>query len=198
MAYTISKLIFWPILSIFIKRIKGIENLPKGKFILACNHSSYADAVILMMLVAWHRNKKLRFYATNDKRWRGWWWDYWFNHYGAIRINGSIEKGIKALKKDCVGIFPEGKMTTNGLVQGKGHTGVAVMALKTGLPIVTTGMNTFWWWNRYQKLPSLKRNIRIIITQPKRYKLKCTKKNIEKVHNETMKNIRQNAREANA
>ena len=78
MVYPISKIILWPLLRLFIKRIEGIENLPRKQFILVANHSSYLDGGLLMMLVAWHRNIKLCYFATNEK-FLGWFWDKMFD-----------------------------------------------------------------------------------------------------------------------
>ena len=199
MVYAISKRIIWPILRLFINKIEGLENLPDKPFILVSNHSSYADGVLLIMLVAWYKNKQLRTFAVKED-FTGPIWNWLFNHFGAIRVNGSLKKGVNAIKKDktplC--IFPEGGRTSTGKVQKVTHTGLGVLALETKAPVVPVAMNTFRWWSRHRKLPTLRRNINIIIGKPKKYRLKNTKANARKIVAKVMKEVKQRARKANA
>ncbi|MBW3019224.1 1-acyl-sn-glycerol-3-phosphate acyltransferase [Candidatus Woesearchaeota archaeon] len=182
------KLILWP-LRIFIKRIDGLENLPKGRCIIAANHASYIDPVLLMMIL----NQKLRFLVTKDPRFNSWWWNFWFNYFGAIRVNGSVEKAVKAAKKDCIGIFPEGGRTPNGVIQPAKHTGLGVIALETKLPVVPVGTNTFWFWSRHNKWPSFRRCIKVSIGKPMKFRMKLTKQNAKKVVNLVMKEVKKEA-----
>jgi 1-acyl-sn-glycerol-3-phosphate acyltransferase len=198
MVYAISKLVFWPVLSLFIKKIEGIENLPRKPFILVSNHSSYIDGVILIFLVAWHRNLQLCSFATNQK-FLGPIWNALFNHFGAIRVNGAMEKAVKALKEDkCVGIFPEGQRTYTGGVQKVTHTGLGVLALLSKAPVVPVALNTWHFWNRYETLPNFKKNIKITIGTPMSFKLKATKQNFKKVNNSVMKEVKKLARISHA
>ena len=56
-------------------------------------------------------------------------WNAVFDHFGAIRINGSMKKGLKVLKKGkCMGIFPEGGRTyQKHKLQPVKHTGLGVL-----------------------------------------------------------------------
>ena len=198
MVYPISKVVLWPILSLFIKQIKGIENLPDKPFIMAAHHESYIDGVILMFAVAWHKNKQLCYFATNEK-FTGPFWNILFNHFGAIRVNGSMEKGIKAIRSGkCMGIFPEGGRTYTHELQPVKHTGVGVLALLTKAPVVPVGLHTYSFWNRYQLLPNFKRNITINIGKPLTFKAKATPKNVKKTIKTIWKEVKKLARISHA
>jgi 1-acyl-sn-glycerol-3-phosphate acyltransferase len=194
MVFFFSKTIFWPLIKIFIKEIKGIENLPEKKFILASNHSSLIDGPILILLTAKYRNKKLRLLSTK-KFFKGSIWNILFNHYGAIRVNGSIKKAIKETKKgDCIGILPEGKRSKTGKISNVKNTGLGILALKTKMPIVPIALKTYNFWNKHQKIPNFKKNIKINIGKPLYFKelkeKKITKKNAEYIVKKTMNQIK--------
>lgn len=197
MVYPLSKLVLWPVLSLFVRKINGLGNLPDKPFIMAANHSSYIDGVILIFLVAWHRNMQLCTFATNQK-FTGPFWNWLFNHFGAIRVNGSLEKGLAALKQGkCMGIFPEGQRTYTGEVQKVTHTGLGVLALLSKMPVVPVALNTWHFWNRYQKLPNFKRNIVITIGKPIIFKEKPTKQNFKKTTKAVMNEVKRLARISN-
>ncbi len=192
MVYPISKLILWPILSLFVKRIEGIKNLPDKPFILVSNHESYADPVLMIMAVAWYKNKQLCCFATNE-RFLGPFWDSLFNHFGAIRVNGSIQKALKALRRGkCMGIFPEGGRTRTGKPQKITHTGLGVLALLSKAPVVPVGISTYKFWSRHELIPNFKNNIVITIGKPMQFKGKPTK--AKQVVNTVWKEVKKLAR----
>ena len=191
MVYPISKLILWPILQLFIKKIDGIENLPRRPFILVANHASYIDGVILMMLVAWHRNRQLCYFATNEY-FLGPFWNALFNHFGAIRVNGSLERGLKALKQGkCMSLFPEGTRTYTGKIGKVTHKGLGVLALLSRAPVVPANLSTYYFWNRLSRFPNFKKNIKVAIGKPMSFKGKVTKPTAMKVVNTVMKEVAQ-------
>ncbi len=180
MVYFISKHIIYPFLRLFVKDIKGIDNLPAGGFIMAANHSSYIDGVLLLFLMAQHKNKKVYTFATNTT-FTGIFWSIMFNHFGAIRIGNSLQKGLKKLKQgQSLLIFPEGSRTRTGQHAAQ-HKGVGVLALLSKKPVVPVYLNTFSWWNRYRTFPKLTRSIRIVIGKPLTYKLRPTEANYKKI-----------------
>lgn len=199
MVFLLLKIFVWPVVWLFIKKIEGVENIPKKQFILAANHSSLIDPVILILLCAVYRNVKVRFFATKSSTWTTPFWNFWFNYVDSIRVNGSVDKALDAANKgDNLGIFPEGSRTSDGRVQEVTHTGIGVLALRTGLPVVPVALNTFWFWNRYQKVPSFRRNIKVVIGKPMKFSKKYSRENAEKVVSEVMANINDLARAANA
>ncbi len=198
MVYPIAKIILWPVLKLFIKQIKGLENLPNKPFILVANHESYLDGVILLMAVAWHKNKQLCYFATNEK-FLGPIWNTIFNHFGAIRVNKSMEKGLRALKSGkCIGIFPEGQRTYTHTLQQIKHTGLGVLALISKAPVVPAAIHSYNFWNRYQTLPNFKRNIIVNIGKPMTFKAKPTPANVKKTIKTTWKEVKRLARISHA
>ncbi len=194
MVYPISKLVIWPILSLFIKKIEGLDNIPNKPFIMVANHSSYIDGVLLMFLVAWHKNKQLCVFATNEK-FLGSFWNTLFDHFGAIRVNGSMPKALKALKQGkSMGIFPEGGRTYAHKLNPIKHTGLGVLTLLSKKPVVPVAMNTWHFWNRYQTIPNFKKNIKITIGKPMQFKGKPDKKTVRKVINTAWKEVKSLAR----
>ncbi len=194
MVFPILKVIAWPIFSLFIKRIDGVENLPNKPFIMVANHGSYLDGVLLGLIVAWYKNKQICFFATKE-RFTGPFWDAMFKHFGAIRVNGSLEKGLTALRQGkSMGIFPEGQRTYTGQVQKVTHTGLGILALLSKAPIVPVGTNTYCFWSRYQKIPNFKRNLVVTIGKPMQFKGKATKPAARKVVSKVMKEVKRLAR----
>ncbi len=198
MVYPITKIILWPVLSLFIKKINGIENLPNKSFILVANHESYIDGAILLMAVAWHKNKQLCYFATNEK-FLGPFWNTIFNHFGAIRVNGSMEKGVRAIKSGkCIGLFPEGGRTYTHELQQIKHTGLGVLALISKAPVVPAAVHSYSFWNRHQTLPSFKRNIIVNIGRPMTFKAKPTPANVKKTIKTTWNEVKRLARISHA
>jgi len=198
MVYPISKIVLWPVISLFIKKIEGIENLPDKPFILVSNHQSYLDPVLMIMMVAWHKKKQLCAFATKE-RFRGPILDALFEHFGAIRVNGSLEKGLKALKQGkCMAIFPEGGRSPTEKPQKITHTGLGVLALISKRPVVPVGIDTYHFWPRKQLLPNFKTNIVVNIGKPMKFKGKPTKPNVRKTVNILWKEVKALARISHA
>jgi len=164
-----------------LKKIEGLDNLPNKPFILVSNHESYVDGILLMMLVAWYRNKQICYFAVKDM-FTGPIWNAVFDYFGAIRVNGSMKKGLKVLKKGkCMGIFPEGGRTyQKHKIQPVKHTGLGVLARMSKKPVVPVGIKTYHFWNRYETLPNFKQNIVITIGKPITFKRKPTVKKVMK------------------
>jgi len=194
MVYAISKHIFWPLISLFIKRIEGIENIPKPPFIIASNHQSYIDAIILLFLCAHYKNVKLYTFATN-KKFTGPIWNSLFEHFGAIRIGGATAKGLEKIKQgQALAIFPEGERTCTGEVKTPTHYGLGVLALNSKAPVVPVGIWTYNFWNRYSLFLNFKKNIRITIGKPMTFKLTRKKSNYKKATLDVMKEVKRLAR----
>ena len=52
MVYPIVKLTILPIYRLWLRKVEGIENAPKDKpFIIAANHASYYDALLLHSII---------------------------------------------------------------------------------------------------------------------------------------------------
>lgn len=120
----------------------GKENIPHdGSYIFASNHRSYADPVILAIptripfcFMAKEELFKKKVFAFIIKS---------LGAFPVIRGSGDmsvIDESVKRLNRgNNLVIFPEGTRSQDGTV-GKGKTGVALIASKTGVPVVPVGI----------------------------------------------------------
>lgn len=118
------------------------RSIPAGPKILAANHPSTIDPVVMTLLVP--EPVSILILDTLFK----------VPLVGAsLRLSGhirvddgkgkeSIEEGLRYLEQGrTVGIFPEGIITPPGGGKLCGHTGVARLAIASGLPIVPIGIH---------------------------------------------------------
>ena len=117
---------------LFRVKVKGLENIPaKGNIIIAANHSSYLDPVAIGAVVPRH----IKWIVRKDV-YDVWWLKPLFASIGMIRENGSVGKAVGLLGNGSViGVFPEGSRSPDGKL-GEGKRGVAIMALKSGAPVI--------------------------------------------------------------
>lgn len=128
------------LLAMFRVRVLGRENLPDGGAVLAGNHISYGDPVLLWCAM----RRPLHFMAKSE---------LWSNPLLAwatprvwafpVRRGRSDREAISnatelLTRGELVGIFPEGTRNTSGdaTVQG----GAAFIAMRAGVPIVPVGI----------------------------------------------------------
>lgn len=171
MIYWILKILLSPIVKlIWIKKIEGIENIPKtGSCIVAANHSSYFDFISLIAVLP-----RRVYFLAGEVFFKKWWW------YPLVKLTGQIMVDRKNSNKEEVykkvffvleggnilGIFPEGTRSADGKI-GKTFTGVAKFAIKSKLPVVPVGITgAYEVMSRYDKWPKLKKNIEIKIGKP--------------------------------
>jgi len=161
--YPIARYIYPPIISLWIKEVNGLKNLPRDKaFLLATNHSSYIEHVMIQSIVIPYLNKKFHFLAKKE-HFEHFFERLWHYYAGAIPIDRAKgEKALKSaiyyLKKDAIiGMYPEGTRSLTGKLQ-KGKTGVARLALWAKVPIVPLGiMGAFEILPKGKKLPRMKK-----------------------------------------
>jgi 1-acyl-sn-glycerol-3-phosphate acyltransferase len=116
---------------------KGLHNLPKkGPFIIAANHVSMWDPIVIAVVTPRpiHFMAKAEFF---EKAWMAW----FFRKINAFPVNRRVGdrtalRYAMALleKQEVLGIFPEGFRDRSGALKAK--TGTAMIAVKTGAPIV--------------------------------------------------------------
>ncbi|MBW2999436.1 1-acyl-sn-glycerol-3-phosphate acyltransferase [Candidatus Woesearchaeota archaeon] len=154
MAYPILQFTLMPLCRlIFIKKIKGLENIPKkGPYILASNHNCQVDGVILSCIFLPRIKGKIHFFAKEEIE------SYYgkfvekllFRRYAetiTIEKVGTPGRGHKALKKatallkkgEVIGVFPEGRRSLTYKLL-KGRTGVARLALWAKVPVIPVGI----------------------------------------------------------
>ncbi len=123
--------------------IEGVENIPQDKpLVMASNHRSYADPVILTMpmkLPVTYMAKEELFQKNKLFAW-------FITMLGAFPVKRGagdmkvIDDAVDILNsgKHLV-IFPEGTRSKDGKV-GKGKTGVALIAAKSGADVLPCGI----------------------------------------------------------
>ncbi len=139
-------------------KLYGLENIPAGPVVLACNHASYMDPVLVSLAFP-HAQRAVRWMA----------WDILFRvpvlgflirNLGAfpIRPEGVDRAGLRKAQEilrggGIVGIFPEGGRTVTGRF-GAARPGFVRIALRAGasiVPVVIKG--SFEAWPMQQLFP---------------------------------------------
>ena len=159
---------------IFIKEVKGIENLPKTNFILAPNHQSHLDQIAAGYLCV---PRKFTYLGQIDKysgleallrntvyKIAGVIPVHRFNEESKKR---AIQECVKRIKKgEILVIYPEGTRSKDGKI-GEGKTGIAKIYLKTGIPILPVAFKgTFDLMPVGKSFPKIKRIIKINVGKP--------------------------------
>ena len=122
-------------------KVEGRECVPpQGPLIIVANHQSNMDPPILAASIP----RRIRFMAKrglfhNPMASR------FFKAYGAFPLNQSgndlaaIQRSLQILEEDgALAIFPEGTRSPNAM--RRAHPGIAVIALKSGAPILPVGI----------------------------------------------------------
>jgi 1-acyl-sn-glycerol-3-phosphate acyltransferase len=142
-------------------RFDGTENVPAGGAVLAGNHVSYMDPVVL-----WCGAPRLVHFMAKRELWESRFLRWALPRVGAFRVNrgepdrGAIATATDLLKSgELIGVFPEGTRSSEGAeALGDAHGGAAFLALRAGVPIVPVGLaGTEKVWPRGQKFPRLRR-----------------------------------------
>ena len=121
MVYPIAKLIIPPFIIRCVKRINGLNNIPKSKaFIVAPNHASYFDDLAIPSIIMPLLNKKLHMYV-NSRFFKNYFLKkflYWGGSIPVDVVKTKYSKKVNAKafnlalsylkKKEPIGIFPEG------------------------------------------------------------------------------------------
>jgi 1-acyl-sn-glycerol-3-phosphate acyltransferase len=125
--------------------IEGRENIPDDRpAILASNHLSYADWLFMPLTLP----RRVTFVAKaeyfNTPGIKGWFQRQFFSGAGQVPIDRSgasaAEGALSAAKRvldggELFGIYPEGTRSHDGRLY-RGKTGVARLALETGVPVI--------------------------------------------------------------
>ncbi len=129
--------------------VEGLHNVPiDGPFIVAPNHLSFFDSVIVQALTP----RPVAFFAKAEyftgKGLKGKAMKTFFEAVNSIPVErGEQAASVQALKTlldllshgDGVGIYPEGTRSRDGILY-RGRTGVGWLALTTGAPVVPVGI----------------------------------------------------------
>ncbi len=121
----------------FPLKVYGRENIPpQGGFILASNHLSHLDPVVLGMSVGWRPLN----YMARDSLFKNKIFKWIITDLGAFPIKrdsadiGALKEAIRRLKVGMpLVLFPEG---TRKVEQKETQAGVGFIAVKSGVPVV--------------------------------------------------------------
>jgi 1-acyl-sn-glycerol-3-phosphate acyltransferase len=132
------RLIFRPV-------VEGSEHVPaEGPAILASNHLSYADWLFMPLTLQRRVTfvAKAEYFTTPGIK--GWFQKKFFSGAGQVPIDrsgasaaeGALASAQRILEQgDLFGIYPEGTRSHDGRLY-RGKTGVARLALETGVPVI--------------------------------------------------------------
>ncbi|MFJ8233470.1 lysophospholipid acyltransferase family protein [Streptomyces sp. NPDC094448] len=152
---------------LFRPRIEGLEHIPEeGAAIVAGNHLSFSDHFLMPAIL----KRRITFLAKAEyftgPGLKGRLTAAFFRSAGQIPVDRSgqdagraaIREGLGVLGKgELLGIYPEGTRSHDGRLY-KGKVGVAVMALRAGVPVIPCAMvGTFEIQPPGQTLPKIKR-----------------------------------------
>ena len=131
--------------AVFRPRVSGSENVPEeGPAILASNHLSYADWLFLPLTLPRRVTfvAKAEYFTTPGIK--GWFQKQFFSGAGQVPIDrggasaaeGALVSAKRILgNRELFGIYPEGTRSHDGRLY-RGKTGVARLALETGVPVI--------------------------------------------------------------
>ena len=145
MGYWLTKVILTPLLHLFFRvRTEGIEQVPaRGAAVLAANHVSFCDSFFLPLVLP----RRLT-YLAKAEYFDDWKVAWFFRAVGQIPIRRgagaewkrSLETAVEVLGQGkLMGIYPEGTRSRDGRLH-RGHTGVARVALRAGVPVIPVGI----------------------------------------------------------
>ncbi len=138
-----------PLLKIvFRPQTEGAEHVPDGPAILASNHLSYADWLFVPLTLPRRVTfvAKAEYFTTPGIK--GWFQKQFFTGSGQVPIDrsganaaaGALLSAKRVLADGGLfGIYPEGTRSHDGRLY-RGKTGVARLALETGVPVIPTAV----------------------------------------------------------
>ncbi|WP_432495109.1 lysophospholipid acyltransferase family protein [Kineococcus auxinigenes] len=174
--WVIKRLVAEPVLTPVLRPwVRGLENVPAtGPAILASNHLSLADAVLLPTVLP----RRITFIAKAEMFTgagvRGRLFGGLLRRVGQLPVDRSggaassaaIDGAVEVLRRgELFGIYPEGTRSPDGRLH-RGRTGVARIALRSGAPVLPVAMvGTGELMPRGRALPRVRR-VGIVIGEP--------------------------------
>jgi 1-acyl-sn-glycerol-3-phosphate acyltransferase len=163
---------------IWIKEVRGIENIPKTNFILAANHQSHWDQVITAYLCV---PRKFTYLGQIDKYsgFEAFLRNFLYFVAGVIPVHRYDEESKKRAIKKCVErlkkgeiliMYPEGTRSKDGKIH-KGKPGIAKIYLETGVPILPVAIKgNFEIMPVGKSFPRFKKIVKINVGKPLEFK----------------------------
>lgn len=152
MLYQAAKFIAEPVVkAVYRPDLEGFENIPRsGPAIIASNHLSFSDSFFIPALFP----RPVTFIAKAEYFTKGgltgWASKNFYGRFaGAVPVDRSgsrnateaaLDVAVAALNRgELFGIYPEGTRSPDGRLY-RGRTGIAEIALRTGVPIIPVGI----------------------------------------------------------
>ena len=151
MWYWLFKYIFMgPLLSLLGRpKVEGLDYVPSsGPMILASNHLAVADSFYLPLVVS----RRITFLAKAEyftgTGLKGWFQRWFYTAAGQVPIDrtdaDSAQSALTTAERileegKLLGMYPEGTRSPDGRLY-KGKTGLARLALETGVPVIPVAM----------------------------------------------------------
>jgi 1-acyl-sn-glycerol-3-phosphate acyltransferase len=151
MWYWLFKYIFMgPLLSLLGRpKVEGLEHVPhSGPMILASNHLAVADSFYLPLVVS----RRITFLAKAEyftgTGLKGWFQRWFYTAAGQVPIDrtdaDSAQSALTTAERivsqgKLLGMYPEGTRSPDGRLY-KGKTGLARLALESGVPVIPVAM----------------------------------------------------------
>jgi 1-acyl-sn-glycerol-3-phosphate acyltransferase len=151
MWYWLFKYIFMgPLLSLLGRpKVEGLDYVPRsGPMILASNHLAVADSFYLPLVVS----RRITFLAKAEyftgTGLKGWFQRWFYTAAGQVPIDrtdaDSAQSALTTAERiltegKMLGMYPEGTRSPDGRLY-KGKTGLARLALETGVPVIPVAM----------------------------------------------------------
>jgi 1-acyl-sn-glycerol-3-phosphate acyltransferase len=148
--YWLAKAVLYPVLTaLFRPSVRGLEHVPvTGPAILASNHLSFSDSIFLPLVLP----RRLSFMAKAEyftgRGLKGRLTAGFFKGIGQLPVDRSggrageaaiqLAEGVLG-RGELFGIYPEGTRSPDGRLY-RGKTGVARLALRTGVPVLPVAM----------------------------------------------------------
>jgi 1-acyl-sn-glycerol-3-phosphate acyltransferase len=155
MVYLLERLFLGSMIRLYIRKIEGVHNLLDRPSVVAANHSSYLDDLIVPYVIIVKMKKRFSVFV-NSRYYKNYFFRKFLAHYGGIPVD--VEKDVRDEEKRrrtnerAIGeaievlnngrvflIFPEGGRSPDGRI-GEGKTGVARVALSARVPVVPVGI----------------------------------------------------------
>ncbi|OBK45974.1 lysophospholipid acyltransferase family protein [Mycobacterium kubicae] len=139
-----------PLLSVLGRpKVEGLEHVPSsGPAILASNHLAVMDSFFLPLVV----RRRITFLAKSEyftgTGLKGWFKRWFFTAVGQVPIdranadaaNAALTTAERLLSQGkLLGMYPEGTRSPDGRLY-KGKTGLARLALQSGVPVIPVAM----------------------------------------------------------
>jgi 1-acyl-sn-glycerol-3-phosphate acyltransferase len=135
-----------------LRDVTGVEKIPmEGGFIVVANHLSFGDGIMLAQVFD-NRRREPTHFISYAELFNNWFLRLILTTGEGIVLDRSTKDGIeKAMKeaeryiveaKQGVALFPEAHVAKQGKMR-RGRPGAALLAMRTGAPVVPVGLVGF-------------------------------------------------------